>query len=336
MGHDPRILCCPDGLVTDRRRYVKVLDCTIRDGGLCNSWKFDHDLVGKTFRALTEARVDYMEVGYRSSDEAISRDKVGPWRFCDEKDLEAVAARGDMKLSTMVDVGKVRAKDIPPVSDTMIGVVRIATYAHQIDEALELLKHCLDSGYETFINVMAVSVCEPDDMDRYLEKLAASQVHNVAVVDSFGALLPHHVRYLFRKYRSFLGNEKHIGMHAHNNLQNAYANTVAAIEEGADFVDATIHGIGRGAGNCPIESLLFYLENARYDVRPILDLVEEFALLRDELRWGYHLPYAISGFMNVHPKQAIAMMDTQARYQCTDYYDRLQKARAAGGRPSLD
>jgi len=330
MGLDPRVRCCPDGLVTDRRRYVKVLDCTIRDGGLCNSWKFDHELVGRTFRALTAARVDYMEVGYRSSSEAFSREKVGPWRFCDETDLEAVASRGQMKLSTMVDVGKVSKSDIPRSTDTMISVVRIATYGHQIEEALDLLKHCLDNGYETFINVMAVSAVTPDDMDRYLEKVARSDVHNVAIVDSFGALLPHHVRYIYRKYRSFLGEEKKIGMHAHNNLQNGFANTVAAIEEGADFADATIHGIGRGAGNCPIETLLFFLDNPRYDVRPVLDLVEEFATLRDDLRWGYHLPYAISGYMNVHPKAAIAMMDRLDRYQCTGFYDRLLSDKRSG------
>ncbi len=336
MGLDPRVKCCPDGLVNDRRRYVKVLDCTIRDGGLCNSWKFDHDLVGRTFHALSEAGVDYMEVGYRSSEEAFSRAKVGPWRFCDEKDLEAVAARGTMKLSVMLDVGKVAPKDIPPASQTMISVVRIATYANQMDQALELLRHCRDAGYETFINVMAVSVVHPDVMDRYLEKLARSEVENVAVVDSFGSLLPHHVRFLFHKYRSYLGQDKKIGMHAHNNLQNGFANTVAAIEEGADFVDATIHGIGRGAGNCPIETLLFYLDNPKYNVRPILDLVEEFATLRDDLRWGYHLPYAISGYMNVHPQAAIQMMDTQQRYQCTPFYDRLLEEKVAGKEASAE
>ena len=87
-----------------------------------------------------------------------------------------------------------------------------------------------------------------------------------------------------------------------------------------DFVDATVHGMGRGAGNCPLELLLFYLDNPRYDVQPVLDLVESFANRRDDLRWGYHLPYAITGFFNIHPKSGIARMGEERRYQVLDMY----------------
>ena len=141
-------------------------------------------------------------------------------------------------------------------------------------------------------------------MDTFLLKLAGSGVHNVAIVD-FGALYPYHVRYLVHKYMNYLGESIKVGVHFHNNQQQAFANSIAAIDEGVDFVDATLHGIGRGAGNCPLELLLFYLDNPKYDPRPILDLVEEFAQLRYKLLWGYHLPYAISGFFNIHPRSAI-------------------------------
>ncbi|HND33416.1 MAG TPA: nucleoid-structuring protein H-NS, partial [Myxococcota bacterium] len=101
------------------------------------------------------------------------------------------------------------------------------------------------------------------------------------------------------------------------------ANTISAIDEGVDIVDATIHGMGRGAGNCPLELLLFYLDNPRYDVREVLDLVEHFAYLRDELRWGYHLPYAITGFYNVHPRSGIQRMMSDDRYNCREMYESL-------------
>ena len=187
----------------------------------------------------------------------------------------------------------------------MSDAIRIATYAHQIDDALRLLEHCLECGYETFMNVMAVSTLGPNDVDEFLQKLAGSGIHNVAIVDSFGALYPYHVRYLVHKYMNYLGESIKVGVHFHNNQQQAFANSIAAIDEGVDFVDATLHGIGRGAGNCPLELLLFYLDNPRYDARPILDLVEEFASMRNELLWGYHLPYAISGFFNIHPRTAM-------------------------------
>ncbi|MDP6932662.1 MAG: aldolase catalytic domain-containing protein [Myxococcota bacterium] len=323
MAQDYRVKCCPDGLVTDRRRRVQVLDCTIRDGGICNDWQFDHDMVGRVFRALVTAGIDYMEVGYRTSEGIFDRSKVGPWRFCDEEDLARSVEPGQLKLSTMLDVGRIETSDIPPKADTVIDMVRIATYAKDLDEALRLLDHSLEQGYETCMNVMAVSTVDPDDVDRFLIRLAQSGVHNVAIVDSFGALFPFHVRYLVHKYMNYLGQNIRVGVHFHNNQQQAFANTITAIDEGVDFVDATVHGIGRGAGNCPLELLLFYLDSPRYDVAPVLELVETFGYLRDELRWGYHLPYAITGYFNLHPRDGIRRMSTDQRYQVRDMFETL-------------
>ena len=325
MGLDTRVNCCPDGLVTDRKRRIKVLDCTIRDGGICNQWDFDSVFVRSVFEALVAAGIDYMEIGYKTQQGVYSRDDVGPWRFCEETDLAQVVRPSPLKVATMVDIGRVAGKDIPRCDDTAIDVIRIATYAHQMDAALELLDRCLEQGFETFMNVMAVSTLSPDDVDTFLTRLAGSGVHNVALVDSFGALYPYHVRYLVHKYMNYLGEGIKVGVHFHNTQQQAFANSIAAIDEGVDFVDATLHGIGRGAGNCPLELLLFYLDNPKYNVRPILDLVEEFAAMRDNLRWGYHLPYAISGFFNIHPRSAIDRMARADRYQVREMYESLLK-----------
>jgi 4-hydroxy 2-oxovalerate aldolase len=324
MGLDTRVNCCPDGLVTDRRRRIKVLDCTIRDGGLCNQWQFDHGVVKRVYEALLASGIDYMEVGYKTRPGLANPDTDGPWRFCAENDLAQVVERNKkLQIATMVDVGRIDPSDIPPCADSSIDVIRIATYNHQMGEALRLLDHCLEQGYETFMNVMAVSTLAPDDVDEFLVKLAGSGIHNVAIVDSFGALYPYHVRYLVHKYMNYLGENIKVGVHFHNNQQQAFANSIAAIDEGVDFVDATLHGIGRGAGNCPLELLLFYLDNPKYDARPILDLVEEFASMRDELRWGYHLPYAISGFFNIHPRSAMDRMARVDRYQVREMYETL-------------
>ena len=325
MGLDTRVSCCPDGLVTDRRRRIKVLDCTIRDGGICNQWAFDHGVVRRVFEALAASGIDYMEVGYKTQDGVFDRDEVGPWRFCEEADLRQVVESGPLKVAAMVDVGRVTPAQIPAADDSAIDVIRIATYAHQIQDALQLLDHCLEQGYETFMNVMAVSTLSPDAVDTFLQQLAGSGIHNVAIVDSFGALYPYHVRYLVHKYMNYLGEATKVGVHFHNNQQQAFANSIAAIDEGVDFVDATLHGIGRGAGNCPLELLLFYLDNPKYDPRPILDLVEEFASMRDDLRWGYHLPYAISGFFNIHPRSAMERMARSDRYQVREMFETLSR-----------
>ena len=326
MGLDTRVSCCPDGLVTDRRRRIKVLDCTIRDGGICNEWQFDHGVVRRVYQALVQSGIDYMEVGYKTEAGLINPDSVGPWRFCEEHDLQQVVEKNNaLKIATMVDVGRITAADIPPANDSSVDVIRIATYSHQMDDALRLLNHCLEQGYETFMNVMAVSTLAPDAVDDFLIQLAKSGVQNVAIVDSFGALYPYHVRYLVHKYMNYLGENIKVGVHFHNNQQQAFANSIAAIDEGVDFVDATLHGIGRGAGNCPLELLLFYLDNPKYDPSPILDLVEEFASMREALRWGYHLPYAISGFFNIHPRVGMDRMARTDRYQVREMYETLVK-----------
>jgi len=323
MGLDERVNCCPDGLVTDRRRRIKVLDCTIRDGGICNNWQFDFETVRSVYEALSATGLDYMEVGYKYPRPGVADAGIGPWRYCDEADLAKVVQPGRMKLCAMADVGKVRVSEIPQKKDSLIDVVRIACYAHQLDDAMGLLDHCLAAGYETAINVMAVSSLTPEAVDDFLVKLAATSVHTVVLVDSFGALYPYHVRYLLRKYMNYLGEGKKVGVHFHNNQSQAFANTIAAIDEGVDIVDATIHGMGRGAGNCPLELLLFYLDNPRYDVRAVLDLVEYFAYMRDELRWGYHLPYAITGYFNQHPKLGMDRMKKKDRYQVREMYEAM-------------
>ena len=178
------------------------------------------------------------------------------------------------------------------------------------------------------MNVM-VSTLAPDDVDRFLLRLARSGVHNVAIVDSFGAMYPFHVRYLVHKYMNYLGEGIKVGAHFHNNQQQAFANSITAIDEGVDFVDATILGMGRGAGNCPLELLLFYLDNPRYDVAPVLDLVETFAHLNEELRWGYQLPYAITGYHNVHPRAGMDKMAGEDRHQVRAMHEALSRRRAA-------
>jgi 4-hydroxy 2-oxovalerate aldolase len=323
MGLDHRVRCCPDGLMTDRRRDVKVLDCTIRDGGCCNGWWFEPSLVKDTFNALSGAGVDVMEIGYQTSPGVFKPGEVGPWRYCEEELIQEVAEDNKIKLATMLDYGRFDLKYLKPAKDSLISIIRLAAYGKDIDGAIEILEGAQALGYEVFCNVMAVSTCTPQEVDTFLERLRQSTVENVAVVDSFGAMYPHHIRYLIRKYKNWLRPDQKVGVHFHNNQQSAFANTIAAIDEGADFVDATVLGMGRGAGNCPLELLLMYLDNPNHDVHPILPLMSRFAELRDSLKWDYHPPYAISGWLNVHPKSAIDKMRSPEPYELLAYYDEL-------------
>ncbi len=295
--------------MTDRRHGVRVLDCTIRDGGCTNLWQFPHELVSRTFEALLAAGVDVMEVGYWTKEGVYDPDTTGPWRFCRDEDLvQVVRSQDRMKLAVMCDMGRIDKASLRPADETAIDIVRVATYGRDVPEAVDLLHHAKSLGYEVFCNVMAVTTCTPQEVDAFLGTLRDSEVDNIAVVDSFGAMYPHHVRYLIRKYKNWLRPDQQVGVHLHNNQETAFANTIAAIDEGAAFVDATIFGMGRGAGNCPLELLLMYLDDPSHDVRPVLELTDELAALRNELQWGYHVPYAVTGWLNLHPRAAIERM----------------------------
>jgi 4-hydroxy 2-oxovalerate aldolase len=313
--------------MTDRRRDVVVLDCTIRDGGCCNAWNFEPALVRSTFEALLAAGIDIMEIGYQTGPGVFAPGEVGRWRYCREDDLRQVAHESAMRLSCMLDMGRIGKKDLRPADDSLIDILRIATYGRDVPEAIELAHHAQQLGYEVFINVMAVSTCTPQEVDRFLEHLRNSAVTDVAVVDSYGAMYPHHIRYLIRKYKNWLRDDQRVGVHFHNNQQTAFANTIAAIDEGADVVDATLFGFGRGAGNCPLELLLMYLDRPSYDVRKILPLLAELGAMRDDLRWGYHPPYAITGWLDLHPADAIEQMTGATRYEVLEFWDRLTEHR---------
>src|SRR3990172_1190807 len=212
------------------RPQIKVLDCTVRDGGLINKWQFSDDFVRKVFVALSNAGVDYMEIGYKSSEKYFSRQENGSWKFCTESDLKKVIGDGEirLKLSAMADIGRVDFRDIPHKKDSVLDMIRVACYAHVVDKGIDLAHHCMEKGYEVTINLMAVSKVLEKDLDDSLEDLAKSQVPIIYLVDSFGAMYSEQIHFLAKKYFAALPG-KQLGMHSHNNQQLAFANTIEAI-----------------------------------------------------------------------------------------------------------
>ncbi|MCG8308414.1 MAG: aldolase catalytic domain-containing protein [Cytophagales bacterium] len=297
------------------REEIKVIDCTIRDGGLMNKWQFSDEFVKAVYNSLVEAGVDYMEIGYLSSESAFSRDEVGPWKFCENRDLKRIVGdkKTNIKLSAMADIGRIELDDIPLAKDSLIDMIRVACYAHQVDKAVALAEHCMDKGYETTINLMAVSKVNETDLDEALNDIAKSRVPVFYIVDSFGSLYCEQIEHLARKYKKAMP-DKTIGIHAHNNMQLAMSNTVTAIIEDCNYLDATILGMGRGAGNCPLEVLIAFLKNPKYRLLPILNVIQNYVgPLQKEIDWGYHIPYLITGALNEHPRSAIAWMNSDEK-----------------------
>ncbi len=305
---------------------LHVLDCTIRDGGLMNAHHFENEVVTAVYAACAAAGIDYMEIGYRASRKDIATGQNGCWKYCLEEDIRRVVGeRGDgPKLSVMADAGKCDFReDIPKKTGSVVDLVRVACYRHQIPLALEMVQDANDKGYETTLNLMAVTTLDDAELDTALPLLAASGADAVYVVDSFGALHMPETRRLVEKYLAAVSSAGiEVGIHAHNNLQLAFANTMEARAAGASWLDATMGGLGRGAGNCPMELLLGFLDNPKYCLPPVLQCVAEvIEPLRAGLRWGFDLPYLITGLHNLHPRSAIAFNAAGAGGDIGTFYE---------------
>lgn len=307
------------------RKDIKVLDATIRDGGLVNDFFFDDTFVKALYEANVKAGVDYMEFGYRASREIFDPEKFGKWKFCKEEDIRAIVGDNDtdLKISVMADVGRCDfKKDFLPKSESIVDMVRVATYINTMPAALEMIEYFHELGYETTCNIMAISTAQESDINLALELLGESNVDVIYLVDSYGSLYPEQIREYAVKYYKVAGKYgKQIGIHAHNNQQLAFANTIEACSYGVSFLDGTMSGMGRGAGNCAMEMLMGFLKNPKYKILPVLKFVQtEIEKLKAQgVVWGYDVPYLCTGILNLHPRSAInAMHENDKDY--TNFY----------------
>ena len=319
------------GELISYRPDIKVVDCTIRDGGLVNNFYFDDEFVRNLYTANVAAGVEYMEFGYTASKEIFDVKEFGKWKFCDEQDIRDIVGDNntDLKISVMADVGRTDyKKDIIPKTDSVIDMIRIATYINTIPAAIEMIHYCAEMGYETTINIMAVSTAAESELDLALDLLAQSEVGTIYLVDSYGSLYPEQIRRLADKYLKVAEKYgKKVGIHAHNNQQLAFANTIEACTVGVSYLDATMSGMGRGAGNCNMELLLGFLRNPKYSLNPVLKFLQNqmLPLKKTGLVWGCDVQYMLTGQQNQHPRTAIAFTAEQREDYAAFYQSLLDR-----------
>lgn len=237
------------GEMTER---VKVVDATLRDGGIVNNFYFPAGFAVALYAANLAAGVDIMEFGYKVSKKLFDVTKFGEWKFCDEYSLRAVVGENNtkMKISVMSDVGRVDLKtEVLPKDKSVIDMYRIATYVSQTDEASQMINYCHDMGYQTCCNIMAISRESEEDLRAALGKIARTSADVIYIVDSFGSLYPDEMAHLCDMYGEIAYKHgKKLGIHAHNNQQLAFANTIACIDKGVTYLDATVGGMEQGCG----------------------------------------------------------------------------------------
>ena len=308
----------------------KIIDCTIRDGGLINNWDFSVEFVQDLYEGLSAAGVEYMEIGYKNSPKLLQATEPNPWRFLDDNFLnEILPEKKFTKLSALVDIGRVDPDDILPREQSPLDMIRVACYIREVDKGLELVQMFHDLGYETSLNIMALSSVPENQLIEAFKMVKESPVDVVYIVDSFGSLDPADVEHQVKKFKEMIPN-KQLGIHTHNNMQLAFANTLTAMRNGVTFLDSSVYGMGRAAGNCNTELLVTHIQKPRYELKPVLGVIEKHMLeMRQNWEWGYIIPYMISGTINEHPRVAMAYRASEERDQYVNFYDKVTSPEAS-------
>lgn len=310
-------------------KKTEILDCSIRDGGYINNWRFESELVRESYRALSKSGVDYVEVGFRSSERHFDRADYGRWKFSTEEDLQKVTENiKGARIAVMGDYGKIAPDDLIDRKNSCIDLVRVAVHKNNVFSAIDLLEKIKAKGYQVSLQCMAYNSYDDQERKNLHNVLGQTALDYVYVGDSYGSIFPFQIEQLFEPFIG-LGTSK-VGFHPHNNIQMSFANTLEAIRIGVDIVDTTIYGIGRGAGNLPTEILLSYFiaqGNGDYNVIPILNCIERYYLdLMKESPWGYQLPYMISGIFESHPSYSKELM-RRMEYSMEDIWKSLEYIR---------
>jgi len=292
-------------------KNLKILDCSFRDGGYYNKWDFNDLLVQKYLHAVDNANIDIIELGFRN----FPQDKFfGAFAYTTDAYIDELNINNNISVGVMIDASNILNSPFP-VSEAInylfqtkeksrVNLVRIATHFDSIGQCKEIVRALDELGYEIGLNLMQPNAKSDDELSKVAKLIQDwGMVDVLYVADSLGSLETNDVIRIISALKS--GWAGHIGFHAHNNKGLAVSNTLIAIENGVSWVDSTILGMGRGAGNAQTENLLLELDQEYcldYKANALFDLVlSEFIPLQQYYHWGESLLYSLSAMNNIHP-----------------------------------
>ena len=292
-------------------RDIRLLDCTLRDGGYANDNNFGRDNILKILDGLNKSGVDLIEYGYIEDQKPISRDRVEYRKF---EDLDEIVKSKSNRMLMLLGE-KYEMKNLPVAPYDCI--LRVSFHKKNAEAGLQKIEEVIRKGYRVFIQPTATMFYSDKELEELLNKCNQLKPESVAIVDTFGQMKPEDVEEKAKIFDRVLDEGIAISFHAHNNLQNAYANAIKFIKSTSDkrpiILDASIYGMGRGAGNLPTELIMNYLNDKydkKYNVAPLLSVVDDVIMkIKDQHDWGYSLPYYLSGVYGVHPSYILTFME---------------------------
>jgi len=298
------------------RNTVKILDCTLRDGGYFTNWDFDIPFAKDVISSLNYSNVDIIEIGYKSPKKKNVHKFEGRFKYCNNSLLDFIPKNNrSAEYACMVDASDYIRDRIPDlnlldstISDkdsSLITWIRVASYYHTLPQCIPMLSILKEKGYATTLNLMGVSLLPDGDIVNAAKTVESSpDLDCVYISDSFGTLSPTDIPNILQQVKNEYSGK--LGIHTHDNNGLAFANTICAIDSGIDFVDSTIMGMGRGAGNLRTEQQLLYmvfkLGQSQKNPYELLDVIERwFMPMHEKYRWGWDFTYMLSAMQDIHP-----------------------------------
>jgi 4-hydroxy 2-oxovalerate aldolase len=294
---------------------VKILDCTLRDGGYYNNWEFSISIVNSYLKALSETGVSYVELGFRSLQ---NKDFKGPNWYTSDSYIEKIKIPKNINIGVMVNASELISSSFSldktirllfkKRKKTKIKFIRLACHYNELSIVVAACKIIRKLGYKVGINLMQISEYKELEISSACNLLNKAKPDMLYIADSLGSLNPEDVRKLILTIRERW--EGPLGIHAHNNLGKAMSNTFAALDAGCEWLDSTIMGMGRGPGNTQTEYLLIHINNSnysslkikRFNVLPLLKFIKnEFEDLKKYYNWGMSPYYYLAGIKSIHP-----------------------------------
>lgn len=289
---------------------IKVMDCTLRDGGYYNKWDFDTSLVQKYLHAINKSNIDIIELGFRN----FPQDQfLGAFAYTTDNYIDTLNIDKSITVGVMIDAVSILNSELS-IDDAInslfqakkksrVGLVRIATHFDCIKQCKKIVEVLKKLGYQVGLNLMQPNNKSNLELSKTAELIQSwNKVDVLYFADSLGGMDSSDVTRIFSALKSDWKGD--IGFHAHNNKGLAISNILTAIDHGVIWIDSTILGMGRGAGNAQTESLLFELEKYQLDYHPnaLFNLVlSEFTPLKNHYQWGESLLYSLAAMNDIHP-----------------------------------
>lgn len=303
-----------------------ILDCTFRDGGYYTNWDFSEKLLSQYLGVISQYPIDYIEIGYRSIPDS------GYWGLFFYTPIELIDAvraeiSAEQKLAIMLNGKDCMPDDIPHLLRDVVSkvsLIRIAIDPDKIQHAISLADAIKQMGFDVAINLMYLMkfIHNPSLLETL--RLIPASITIVNLVDSYGSCFPEMVEKIIPEIKKVYSGK--IGFHGHDNIGLAFANSLAALRAGAEIIDSTVLGMGRGAGNLRTELLLAHKisqMNWGSDLAPLSELVDSFQQLQKQYQWGSGLPYIISGLANLPQKEVMEWVGKR-RYSTGSIVQALQ------------